>query len=265
MPIFNQRKAVIHPATHLCRNGIGHPPLRRGDPAFLPAIAVIAAKIIAAVLALLACDRLLVLAPGGRMAFYGPPGEALGYFGLADWADLFQAFDLYPDRDWAGEFASSLAYARYAAAQHRPNRVPRNEHQLASPAPRRRGLRQYATLTRRYARVIATRRAVVAFIAFGVASGSLAQTARSEYRIGFLVPRSAANFKDRLDAFRSGMRDLGYVEGKNLKVEWRFADGHLPKLELLGNDAPYSRPSNTPFAIEVTDLELRLPLLRDDD
>ena len=116
------------------------------------------------VLNLLACDRLLVLAPGGRMAFYGPPGEALGYFGLADWADLFQAFDLYPDRDWAGEFASSLAYARYAAAQHRPNRVPRNEHQLASPAPRRRGLRQYATLTRRYARVIAADRGYVLFM-----------------------------------------------------------------------------------------------------
>jgi len=28
------------------------------------------------------CDRLLVLAPGGKMAFYGPPGEALRYFGL---------------------------------------------------------------------------------------------------------------------------------------------------------------------------------------
>ena len=28
------------------------------------------------------CDWLLVLAPGGKMAFYGPPGEALRYFGL---------------------------------------------------------------------------------------------------------------------------------------------------------------------------------------
>ena len=117
------------------------------------------------VLNLLACDRLLVLAPGGRMAFYGPPGEALGYFGLTDWADLFQAFDLDPDRDWAGEFASSLTYARYAAAQQRPNGVPRDEQLgLASSAPRRRGLRQYATLTRRYARVIAADRGYVLFM-----------------------------------------------------------------------------------------------------
>jgi hypothetical protein len=118
------------------------------------------------VLNLLSCDRLLILAPGGRMAFYGPPGEALGHFGLPDWAELFQAFDLYPDRDWAGEFASSLTYARYAAAQRRLTPAQPGEQQLAlaPPAQRRRGLRQYATLTRRYARVIAADRGYVLFM-----------------------------------------------------------------------------------------------------
>jgi len=118
------------------------------------------------VLNLLTCDRLLILAPGGRMAFYGPPGEALGYFGLPDWAELFQAFDLYPERDWAGEFASSLTYARYAAAQRRltPARPDEQQLTLAPLAQRRRGLRQYATLTRRYARVIAADRGYVLFM-----------------------------------------------------------------------------------------------------
>jgi ABC transport system ATP-binding/permease protein len=117
------------------------------------------------VLNLLTCDRLLILAPGGRVAFYGPPGEALGYFGLADWADLFQAFDNHADRDWAGEFAASLAYARYVA-QHRPVEPESDERQLAPapPAQRRRGLRQFATLTRRYARVIAADRGYVLFM-----------------------------------------------------------------------------------------------------
>jgi ABC-type multidrug transport system ATPase subunit len=115
------------------------------------------------VLNLMVCDRLLILAPGGRTAFYGPPGEALGYFGLADWADLFQAFDLYPDRDWAGEFAASLVHARYAAAQRRPNAAQPDDRQLA-PAQRRLRLRQYATLTRRYARVIAADRGYVLFM-----------------------------------------------------------------------------------------------------
>ncbi len=118
------------------------------------------------VLNLLACDRLLILAPGGRMAFYGPPGEALGYFELPDWAELFQAFDNDPDRDWAGEFAASLAYARYVAGQRRPEAAQPEGQQLAlaPTAQRRRGLRQYATLTRRYARVIAADRGYVLFM-----------------------------------------------------------------------------------------------------
>jgi hypothetical protein len=40
---------------------------------------------------------------------------------------------------------------------------------------------------------------------------------------------------------------------------WRFAKGHTPKLELLGNDAPSFRPSNGAFTIDVSRLRLRLP------
>ncbi len=38
-----------------------------------------------------------------------------------------------------------------------------------------------------------------------------------------------------------------------------FADGHVPKLELLGSDAPYARPSNGAFAVDVSDVRLSLP------
>jgi hypothetical protein len=41
---------------------------------------------------------------------------------------------------------------------------------------------------------------------------------------------------------------------------WRFAAGHVPKLELLGQDAPYARPSNGQFQIRVSNLQLRLPV-----
>lgn len=41
---------------------------------------------------------------------------------------------------------------------------------------------------------------------------------------------------------------------------WRFAKGHIPRLELLGSDAPYGRPSNAAFSIAVDRLELRLPV-----
>ncbi|HEY8518338.1 MAG TPA: CocE/NonD family hydrolase [Candidatus Binatia bacterium] len=42
---------------------------------------------------------------------------------------------------------------------------------------------------------------------------------------------------------------------------WHFAEGHVPRLELLGRDAPYARPSNGTFSIEVSNLELRLPIV----
>ena len=41
---------------------------------------------------------------------------------------------------------------------------------------------------------------------------------------------------------------------------WHFASGHVPRLELLGRDAPYARPSNGTFSIAVSGLELRLPV-----
>ena len=41
---------------------------------------------------------------------------------------------------------------------------------------------------------------------------------------------------------------------------WRFAPGHVPKLELLGADAPYTRVSNGTFEVRIERLELRLPV-----
>ena len=42
---------------------------------------------------------------------------------------------------------------------------------------------------------------------------------------------------------------------------WEFAKGHVPKLELLGQDAPYLRPSNGAFQVTVKDLIMELPTL----
>jgi putative tryptophan/tyrosine transport system substrate-binding protein len=44
-------------------------------------------------------------------------------------------------------------------------------------------------------------------------------------RIGYLQAPPASAVATRTDAFRQGLRDLGYVEGKNIVVEWRFGDG----------------------------------------
>jgi ABC-type multidrug transport system ATPase subunit len=112
------------------------------------------------------CDRLLVLVPGGRIAYYGPPEEGLTYFGQARWAEVFQAFERYPDRDWAGEYAASPAYQQYVLGQ-RPQAPQPGDSQVlaATPPPQRRGaFSQMGTLTRRYLRVIASDRGYLTFM-----------------------------------------------------------------------------------------------------
>jgi ABC-type multidrug transport system ATPase subunit len=111
------------------------------------------------------CDRLLVLVPGGRVAFYGPPDEGLAYFGLPGWAEVFQAFEAYPDRDWAAEFAASPAYAQYMTGPRwRPAYRPGEQRQPPPDPPRRVGApRQMTTLTRRNLRLMATDRGYLIF------------------------------------------------------------------------------------------------------
>ena len=57
-------------------------------------------------------------------------------------------------------------------------------------------------------------------------------------RIGFLTPVSASDPQSalRLDAFRQGLRDLGYVEGKNINIEYRYAEGRLERLPELAEE-----------------------------
>jgi putative tryptophan/tyrosine transport system substrate-binding protein len=74
---------------------------------------------------------------------------------------------------------------------------------------------------------------VVCLGGLGAPHGVLAQQPGKVWRIGFLGSRSRstpANPDAYYDAFVDGLRELGYAEGKNLVIEWRFADG---KYELL--------------------------------
>ena len=49
-------------------------------------------------------------------------------------------------------------------------------------------------------------------------------------RIGFLGATSASGYAPQLDAFRQGLRDLGYMEGKNIAIEYRWAEGKYDRL-----------------------------------
>jgi len=63
-----------------------------------------------------------------------------------------------------------------------------------------------------------------------------AQQAERLARIGYLGPTSASQLVGAIDAFSNGLRDLGYVEGRNLHIEFRFADGHEDRLPALATE-----------------------------
>jgi len=52
-------------------------------------------------------------------------------------------------------------------------------------------------------------------------------------RIGYLAAASLSVNAARVEAFRQGLRKLGYVEGKNIFIEWRSAEGKLDRLPAL--------------------------------
>ena len=62
-------------------------------------------------------------------------------------------------------------------------------------------------------------------------------------RIGFLGFESASDEARRLEALRAGLRDLGYVEGKNIVIEIRLADGNYDRLPALA--ARHERPASS--------------------
>jgi putative tryptophan/tyrosine transport system substrate-binding protein len=55
-------------------------------------------------------------------------------------------------------------------------------------------------------------------------------------RIGYLSPTFSSTNSARIEAFRQGLRELGYVEGKNIVIEYRHADGKLDRLAALATE-----------------------------
>lgn len=106
------------------------------------------------------CDKLLVMAPGGAVAYFGPPEEALNFFGYSTWADVFSAFENYRDYDWAGRWRGSQHYQMYAAdidaVAAQPVHMP--PHQQMRPPKPQGWMTQLWTLMRRYVSVIASDR-----------------------------------------------------------------------------------------------------------
>ena len=81
-----------------------------------------------------------------------------------------------------------------------------------------------------------TRRRIVLALGAGALAAPLASFAQKPpkiARIGFLGATSASASQSRVDALKAGLRDLGYIEGKNLLIEFRWADGKYEQLSEL--------------------------------
>src|SRR5439155_19387345 len=103
------------------------------------------------------------------------------------------------------------------------------------------------------------RRAFLGTLAGGLIAAPCAADAQQVHRICVLL-FSTPTMDPQLEAFRKGLRELGYVEGRNISFDYAFADGHnecLPQLAvellcgrpdlifaLVGERGPYPKIGN---------------------
>jgi putative tryptophan/tyrosine transport system substrate-binding protein len=85
-------------------------------------------------------------------------------------------------------------------------------------------------------------------------------------RIGFLSPASSTTAPHVVEAFRQGLRDLGYVEGQNIVVEYRYANGKaeaLPDLaaELVSLEVDVIVASGTPGPLAAKSATKTIPIV----
>ena len=111
------------------------------------------------------------------------------------------------------------------------------------------------------------RREFIALLGSAAAALPLAAAAQPKIpRIGFMGNSTAALEANLLDAFREGLRELGYEEGRNIVIEYRWANGkydHFPVLvaELIAAKVDAIVTAGTPAALAVKNATTTVPLV----
>jgi putative ABC transport system substrate-binding protein len=77
--------------------------------------------------------------------------------------------------------------------------------------------------------------AIAGAVAWSLAARAQQTTTRVP-RVGWLVTGSPTSHRFSLAAFQDGLKALGYVEGQNISIEYRWAEGNLPRLPELVNE-----------------------------
>src|SRR5262249_45315409 len=97
-------------------------------------------------------------------------------------------------------------------------------------------------------------------ILFAISLSAEAQQPNKVHRIGYLTVVPLSSNVGRIEAFRQGLRELGYVEGQNIVIEWRSAEGKFERqgelaaelVRLKVDVIVSSGPTMTPAAKEAT-------------
>jgi putative tryptophan/tyrosine transport system substrate-binding protein len=74
----------------------------------------------------------------------------------------------------------------------------------------------------------------IVVLAFGLIAE--AQQPKKVPRIGYLSGSPPSSIAEHNEAFRQGLRELGYMEGKNIVIEWRSAEGKRDRLPALATE-----------------------------
>ena len=85
-------------------------------------------------------------------------------------------------------------------------------------------------------------------------------------KVGFVGPASSSTSPRTLAAFQTRLRELGYVEGQNLRIELRWAEGHYERLpalmdEVIGHNIDVLVTYSTPAAIAAKNATTRIPIV----